>query len=196
MERGVRRRGRRGFTLMEILVVIIIIAVLAAVAGPMISSMTDKGRKSATKSQMKNIKSAIIALSSDIGIYPGRSTVVYTDTNGNILAADDSNNVLASPTYIKSERRKLWKGPYMDGSAQDFMMDGWGETICIIVDNWALATKMWLASKGADGDWTELNGKVTQKGTTNLYTTSDPNSIDAIVGNDDADDIVISVYRF
>jgi prepilin-type N-terminal cleavage/methylation domain-containing protein len=51
-------KAKSGFTLMEIMVVIIVIAVLASVAGPMIGSITDQGRASATKSKINSLKSA------------------------------------------------------------------------------------------------------------------------------------------
>jgi prepilin-type N-terminal cleavage/methylation domain-containing protein len=63
-------RTRAGFTLMEIMVVIIVIAVLASVAGPMIGSITDQGRASATKSKMSALKSAMLAYQSDVGRLP------------------------------------------------------------------------------------------------------------------------------
>lgn len=61
---------RRGFTLMEIMVVVVIIAVLSEVAAPMVSSITDESRRSATKGKMKALKDGIMAFRMDIGRLP------------------------------------------------------------------------------------------------------------------------------
>ena len=102
------RAQRKGFTLMEIMVVIIVIAVLASVAGPMIGTITDQGRASATRAQMSNIKSALVALKSDTGHYPhsGSSAAADNETYSgadNTMMNSDSNNVLYAGNFAKSE---------------------------------------------------------------------------------------------
>ncbi|MBF0499883.1 MAG: prepilin-type N-terminal cleavage/methylation domain-containing protein [Candidatus Riflebacteria bacterium] len=59
-----------GFTLMEVMVVIIVISVLASIVGPMIGSITDQGKATATKAQLQNIKTALVNYSSDLGNFP------------------------------------------------------------------------------------------------------------------------------
>jgi len=68
---------------MEIMVVIIVIAVLASVAGPMIGSITDQGRSSATKANLSSLKSALLAFQRDVGKMP---------VCGNIRLAASYNN--------------------------------------------------------------------------------------------------------
>lgn len=134
-------KRKSGFTLMEIMVVIIVIAVLASVAGPMIGSITDQGRASATKSKLSSLKSALLAYQADIGRFPfaGASSQSKTGTAYNqaklLCTADDKNvlvcndeTLLGSSHGIKNYGKK-WKGPYMDSEAADFMVDSWGKNI-------------------------------------------------------------------
>lgn len=144
-------QNRRGFTLMEIMVVIIVIAVLASVAGPMITSITDQGRASATKSKLSALKSAIMAYNSDVGRYPFAgtadnstnsaahdsttsplNTALFGDTfETNILtAANTGTDISGNSVFgIANYMNKKWKGPYMDSDPTDFMYDSWGTKI-------------------------------------------------------------------
>jgi prepilin-type N-terminal cleavage/methylation domain-containing protein len=136
---------KTGFTLMEIMVVIIVIAVLASVAGPMIGSITDQGRTSATKGTMSALKSAMLAYRSDVGRVPFNGCAAnvdedsaYNDADDNLLGILMECNVLVNETLgdadvpatienfsITNYSRK-WKGPYMDQEPGDFMLDSWG----------------------------------------------------------------------
>ena len=132
---------KSGFTLMEIMVVIIVIAVLASVAGPMIGSITDQGRASATKSKMSSLKSALLSFKSDVGRLPyvGDSSNAYCADayNGadlDFLADNEENNVLINECtgvnaggYFQAvgNYEKKWKGPYMESMPGDFMVDAW-----------------------------------------------------------------------
>ena len=173
-----------GFTLMEIMVVIIVVAVLASVAGPMIGSVTDQGRESATKSKMSSLKSAIIAYKNDIGRYPSygdpkqaasydASKILQNTEEGNVLATDKwtlfdgAADKVPEATYSKK-----WTGPYMDSLPEDFMFDSWGNRIQYLVHE----KNLYLWSPGAD----------------NIYNVSKfPNG-----GTDDNDDIIVSIARF
>ena len=154
------KNRKSGFTLMEIMVVIIVIAVLASVAGPMIGSITDQGRASATKSKMSSLKSAMLAYQSDVGRLPfaGNSSFVSKINAYNaekVLSYDDeSKNVLVqnydggttSAFKINNYNRK-WKGPYMDSDPSDFMFDAWGNEIHYV----AHGHNVYLWSYGPDG---------------------------------------------
>ena len=151
-------KTRAGFTLMEIMVVIIVIAVLASVAGPMIGSITDQGRASATKSKMSALKSAMLAYQSDVGRLPfngkppsasdaslySSSAVLGLTIDTNVLVCDGLGNS-ASGFNITNYSRK-WKGPYMDSEPGDFMLDAWGNSFRY----GAKGKNVYLWSAGAD----------------------------------------------
>lgn len=152
------RNRKSGFTLMEIMVVIIVIAVLASVAGPMIGSITDQGRASATKSKMSSLKSAMLAYQSDVGRLPyaGNSSFVSKIPAYNaekVLSYDDeSKNVLVQNydgdgSFKINNYNRKWKGPYMDSDPSDFMFDAWGNQIHYV----AYGHNVYLWSFGPDG---------------------------------------------
>jgi len=172
--------SRQGFTLMEIMVVIIVIAVLASVAGPMIGSITDQGRASATKSKLASLKSALLSYSADVGRFPyvGDSTKLtcsdaYNTASLKYLHNSSENNVLVSneiapfnlePYHVNYQRR--YKGPYMDANPEDFMHDGWGNFITYF----ATGNNVYLRSNGINGEneavADALNAELQEDGTT------------------------------
>ena len=144
---------------MEIMVVIIVIAVLASVAGPMIGSITDQGRASATKSKMSALKSAMLAYQSDVGRLPFNGTPADT-TDGNkydttaILGLSTDVNVLVNDalgntTFSITNYSRKWKGPYMDSEPGDFMLDAWGNPFRY----GAKGNNIYLWSSGADSNF-------------------------------------------
>ncbi len=66
----VRQNGRRGFSFLEIMMVVMIIGILVAVVGPKILGKTDKARISATKLQLKNIRTALNDFEMTVGSLP------------------------------------------------------------------------------------------------------------------------------
>ena len=174
---------------MEIMVVIIVIAVLASVAGPMIGSITDQGRASATKSKMSSLKSAMLAYQSDVGrlpfagdnkrkasAYNANKVLSYDDPDQNVLSSNYEINSGADDFGINNYQKK-WKGPYMDSDPSDFMVDAWGNNIVYCAED----KNVYLWSYGADGEAYNSNVSQAFKGQT-----SEP---------DDCDDIVLSVAR-
>ncbi|EKD81275.1 MAG: hypothetical protein ACD_39C01882G0005 [uncultured bacterium] len=184
------KSNRSGFTLMEIMVVIIVIAVLASVAGPMIGSITDQGRASATKSKLSGLKSALLTYNSDVGRFPfcgpaacSSYALAYNSADSDLLGDNMEQNILvneyigndATGFNIKNYNRR-WKGPYMDSDPSDFMLDSWGIKIAYK----AQGNNLYLWSAGADmahvSDLEDaLNAEATEGG--------------------DVDDIAISIAR-
>ncbi len=151
---------RRGFTLMEIMVVIIVIAVLASVAGPMIGSITDQGKSSATKASINNLKTALVNYNNDLGRFPHTANA-YISANVNnadtaALLNQSNQNVLVENsvggTFTNmgiNAYAKRWKGPYMDSDASAFMQDAWDLKIKYFHHN----KQIWLQSGGPDGQF-------------------------------------------
>ena len=173
---------------MEIMVVIIVIAVLASVAGPMIGSITDQGRASATKSKMSSLKSAMLAYQSDVGrlpfaggnkrkasAYNAEKVLSYNDPDKNVLSSN--YEITGVDNFGINNYQKKWKGPYMDSDPSDFMVDAWGNNIVYC----AADKNVYLWSYGPDGEAYNSNVSVAFKGQTSAP--------------DDCDDIVLSVAR-
>jgi general secretion pathway protein G len=182
-------KRKSGFTLMEIMVVIIVIAVLASVAGPMIGSITDQGRASATKSKMSSLKSALLAYQSDVGRLPysGNSRKAQCYCQASLLSNEtEGNNVLVYNEWPLGDTNKpnnyarKWKGPYMDSDVSDFMTDSWGNKILYVAQ--ANSKNVYLVSAGPDGEFfCSTNQDYSFKQQSN--------------SEGECDDIVISVYR-
>ena len=204
--------NRFGFTLMEIMVVIIVIAVLASVAGPMIGSITNQGRASATKSKLSALKSAILAYQSDVGRYPfigapgGRQTsTYYAQASVSLLGDTEESNVLTnegfgvdnaaavsndpSTAFGISNYGRRWKGPYMDSTADDYMLDSWGTKIRYL----HVSNAIWLWSAGADMAFDSDGGVDVKKDgeLANPNAALDPGGY----ADNDGDDIVLSIAR-
>lgn len=92
------------FTLIEVMVVVIILGVLATLIMPRIMERPEQARVMATKSQMRNIESALRMFRLDVGRYP-------TTSQG--LQALVSNPGLDN-----------WEGPYLEHGR--IPRDPWG----------------------------------------------------------------------
>lgn len=83
-----RKLGRSGFTLIEIMVVVVILAVLVALVAPKIVGRTDEARRTASKVQMRNIEGALQLFKMDNGFYPstdqGLAALVTKPTVGEV----------------------------------------------------------------------------------------------------------------
>ncbi len=65
-----RRRSDAGFSLMEILAVLIIIGLLAGIAIPLYMDQTKKGHDAATKSDVNDIGTALVAYLANNTVFP------------------------------------------------------------------------------------------------------------------------------
>ena len=82
------RRGRAGFTLIEIMVVIAILALLAALVAPKIIGRSDDAKVADAKVQIKNLETALKLYKLDNGVFPsteqGLAALVEKPTVGQI----------------------------------------------------------------------------------------------------------------
>ena len=69
-ERLSKKRQEEGFTLIELLIVIVILGILAAVVVFAVGGISDRGKKSACKSDVKSVETAVESYYALKGAYP------------------------------------------------------------------------------------------------------------------------------
>ena len=72
------RSGEEGFTLIELLIVIVILGILAAIVVFAVGGITDKGNKSACKSDLKTVETAQEAYYAQNGSYAANVGALVT----------------------------------------------------------------------------------------------------------------------
>jgi general secretion pathway protein G len=102
---GNSRWGRRGFTLVELLIVIVIIAVLAAIAIPKFSNSNLRSRESSLKSDLKVCRDAVNSFYADTSAYPASLSALSATT----APATGLDNTGAQYSITASN----WHGPYL-----------------------------------------------------------------------------------
>jgi general secretion pathway protein G len=103
--------GRRGFTLVELLIVIIIIAVLAAVVVPKFVNSGLRSREAALKSDLKLYRNAIDLFRNDTGAFPGS----LADLAAAAAPATGLDSAGASKAIVAAD----YKGPYVESIEKD-----------------------------------------------------------------------------
>jgi len=138
-----RSRGRRGFTLIEILIVLGIIMLLASVAIVALVPQQKRARIDTTKLKIKSIETAIEAYNVNIGHYPN-------EQEGGMQA------LLVKPAFDNEAAAEKWSGPYLKEDPTDAWGNKFNYQLQEATSTDAGASPYHLWSNGPDGmDGTE-----------------------------------------
>lgn len=105
-ERMRHRIGKRGFTLVELLVVIVVLAVLAAIVLPKFMDSGKRSKESALKSDLKLMRNAVSLFQTDTGYYP----LSLNDLAATTAPAKGLDSNGAQQDITASD----WHGPYIE----------------------------------------------------------------------------------
>jgi prepilin-type N-terminal cleavage/methylation domain-containing protein len=107
--------GRRGFTLIEIMVVIGIILLLAAVLLVSFSGVFSKSKKAQTTATIETLKTGVEGYQNRWGRPPPSNLRDLGALVGYPSLADPNNQNLGIETLVLALRSRREQGPYMDG---------------------------------------------------------------------------------
>ena len=119
-----RRRGERGFTLIELLVVIAVLAILAAIVVFNVTGVTNRGHSSACSTDVKSVQTAVDAyLNDNQAVTPDpfaadvtASTLPPTSTGTNIWTKIVPNYLHTVPTVGNCQTAAM-KIAYTNGAS-------------------------------------------------------------------------------
>lgn len=103
-------KRQAGFTLIEILVAVLIVGIMAAVMGPKVMEFLGRGRRGAVKSQLAQIKDALVTYNMDMGRFPN------TREGLRALQENVSNSPKFQGPYLTQEPLDPWNNPYVYNS--------------------------------------------------------------------------------
>ena len=111
LQRGKADRGRRGFTLLELLLVVAILVMLAVMIVPNFVGVRDQAKIDLCRSQIKSTFKQVLKLyNMHVGQFP------TTEEGLRALLAKPEDEAMA----------KKWHGPYLDVDPETGLRDPWG----------------------------------------------------------------------
>ncbi len=156
-------KGKKGFTLIEIIVVVAIISLLAGVLTPMIFNALGDAKVSTAKADIKSISTGVLLFNRDTGLWPYCATEDFPEQHYEYLTSDEGeipdlsqvswnegeSDNFANHLTQNSIEYNNWKGPYL----QSVGADPWGRTYLLWARGFVKGSNeyAWVLSAGPNG---------------------------------------------
>ncbi len=124
------KNGKKGFTLVEIMIVLVILGLLIAVALPKVTQVLSTGKVNATKASMASLAKAMKNFNADTSVWPANVQDLIVPINATTGSCYHSKT-LDTLTNYSAAQVKSWKGPYMDGTTTEISVDAWNAKVAI-----------------------------------------------------------------
>lgn len=125
----IRRRGRGGFTIIEVLVIITIMGIIAAVVVPRLFGRIGQSRQAKAMSDASSIATTVNTFLIDMGKLPDTGNLDF---------------LMTAPSGVSG----TWRGPYLNN--KEALIDPWGNAYMIRVPG-EKNVDFDIVSYGADG---------------------------------------------
>lgn len=150
MKKG-RWGNQRGMTLIEIMVVVTILGLIATIATVNVLGRLDQAKVSATKTQMKNLETALDEFRRDNGFYPtteqGLKALVEKPTTGRAVSSYPRGGYIKGAQIPKDSWgcEFLYYGPGLHGNPFEMTSLGadcqeGGEDVDADINSWEIGT--------------------------------------------------------
>lgn len=106
--RGFRREGRRGLSLMELLVALLLVSAVGALIVPAVKARLDRAEVSAVVDNLNNVRGAIVRYRDTVGRYPSRLMQLYKRPG-----VDGSPTTDLCGGTLPAANIARWSGPYL-----------------------------------------------------------------------------------
>ena len=110
-----RKRGKAGYSLMEILIVLAIMGLLVALVGPQLANMFGGAQGKTATAQVRTLKEALETMNLDIGRYPSQEEGLSLL----VQAPGDGVANWNGPYLNKGLPDDPWKRPYLYSAPDD-----------------------------------------------------------------------------
>jgi len=117
--------GSGGFTLIELVIIIVVLTIVSAIAIPRIGDLIETSKSNATKSELSELKKAIVGTPQVTG---GNSYASRGFENDVGFPPSRLEDLVAKPGSVSVYNRITgigWNGPYIDSTDGEYLLDAW-----------------------------------------------------------------------
>ncbi|MDP3048594.1 MAG: type II secretion system protein GspG [Thermodesulfovibrionales bacterium] len=117
--------GKRGFTLIELVMIIVLLGILAAVAIPRFYDIGADAKQNVTTHRLEELRKAIVGNPDAVGSGTYSARGFRGDVGSFPAALNDLVDQGGYPAWNRYTKTG-WNGPYVSASGGEYLLDAWG----------------------------------------------------------------------